>query len=103
VPGARVTGLDKFSPIVYHGHFFVNRRLSRYRYATFYYGVNSYVLILTKNRLGYNLGDFFTSGRPDWCLLRTGHFVVRLAHTFPKEQHSQFSLVLLWTCVTCNL
>jgi hypothetical protein len=66
---SRVTRLDDFSPIgqwlTFEG-FLKNTKVAQKTWTNFHSG-NSSVLILTRNGLGYILGDFFTnsSGRPD--------------------------------------
>jgi hypothetical protein len=67
--------LGEFSPkfaqclIANFGKWFENYKSSAHLWGTFSHGT-SYVLILTKNGLGYILGDFFTnsSGHPDHAL-----------------------------------
>jgi hypothetical protein len=51
---------DQIGAIVFHGQFFFNYRINPNFGATFYH-VKSYVLILTKNEVGYILGYFFTN------------------------------------------
>jgi hypothetical protein len=60
---SRVTRSGEFSPIMAGGffgggQFFGNFRSSTTSWAAFVHGT-SYVLIVTKNGLGYILGDFF--------------------------------------------
>jgi hypothetical protein len=52
------------------GSFILNKEVAQLFWATFYY-VSSYALILTKNRMGYILADFFIRKRiwsPCWRL-----------------------------------
>jgi hypothetical protein len=64
--------LAEFSPIYWanflFGQFFEDYKISPIYWATFFNG-KSYAYNLTKNGLGYILGDFFTSssGHPDRC------------------------------------
>jgi hypothetical protein len=76
--------------IVCFGQFFKNYTSSPKLWATLFQRID-YVLILTKNGLGYSLGDFFTnsSGLPEVIIHRS-----RLRHSFPEIPFSQKSLLL---------
>jgi hypothetical protein len=56
----RVTRLGEFSPNARFGKFFKNYTSNPKLWATLFQRID-YVLILTKNGLGYILGDFFTN------------------------------------------
>jgi hypothetical protein len=66
----RVTRLGKFSPNWYIGQVFWKLTKEPYFWGYFFHS-KIYVLILPKNVLGYNVGDFFTntSGHHAWRLL----------------------------------
>jgi hypothetical protein len=79
---SRVTGLGEFwaqSVIGFFVQVIENYRISPSVWATIFHG-KFYVLILTKNELGYILGDFFTvsSGHPVSRMVRGP--VSRLSH-----------------------